>query len=320
MSSHQHSGGVVLDPATARLLAAMRTPPTMRDLGPEDGRVALREAQQSGLDPVGTVARFHTAQVGPSGLTGFWIVRPQGVHGRLPAVFYLHGGQWMYGDADTHADVIAEFALRCRVSMVVPEYSRTPEARYPVALEECYAMLRWIHAHADDLELDAKEFAIAGDCAGATLAIAVAMLTKSRGGPRIRAQLVYYPPTDALCRSESHRAFGADYLVSSDEQAWYWQQYCDDDPECPTVSPLYAAAEDLAGLPPTMVVTAEADVVRDEGSGFAAKLRAAGVEVTALRYLGTVHDFVVLKQLADTPPTRAAIEQGAWFLTQALWR
>ena len=310
----------MLDPATAGLLHAMRTPPTLRDLGPADGRVALREAQQSSIEQPGTTARFHTAEVGPSGLTGFWIVRPSGVQGPLPVVFYLHGGRWMFGDADTHAGVIAQFALTCGVAMVIPEYTRTPEARYPVALEECYATLQWVHATAETLDLDARRMAIAGDCAGATLAIAVAIVTKARGGPRLRAQLLYYPPTDGSCRSESHRTFGTGYLISSREQAWYWDQYCLDDVECATVSPSYATPEELAGLPPTMMVTADADVVRDEGSDFAAKLRAAGVDVLAVRYLGTVHDFVVLTQLADSPPTRAAVEQGAWFLTEALAR
>lgn len=313
-------GGVVLDPATADLLEAMRTPPSLRDLGPDVGRVALREVQQSTIERPGTVARFHTAEVGPSGLTGFWIVRPTAVEGPLPVVIYAHGGRWMFGDAHTHSDVIGEFALRCRVAMVVPEYSRTPEARYPVALEECYATLQWVHAQAAELALDAKRFAIAGDCAGATLAIAVTMLAKSRGGPRFRGQLLFYPPTDAQCRSQSHRTFSTGGLISSAEQAWYWDQYCDEDVECPSVSPLYATLDDLAGLPPTMVVTAEADVVRDEGAGFAAKLREAGVEVTAVRYLGTVHDFVVLKQLANSPPARVAIEQGVWFLSEALSR
>ncbi|WP_246240335.1 alpha/beta hydrolase [Mycolicibacterium madagascariense] len=311
-------GGVVLDPATAELLEAMRTPPTLRDLGPDVGRVALREVQQSLIERPGTVARFHTAEVGPSGLTGFWIVRPADLEGPLPVVFYVHGGRWMFGDADTHADVIGEFALRCASAMVVPEYSRTPEARYPVALEECYATLQWVHARAADLVLDAKRMAIAGDCAGATLAIAVTMLAKSRGGPRFRAQLLFYPPTDALCRSQSHRTFSTGGLISSVDQAWYWEQYCDVDVESPTVSPLYATRDDLAGLPPTMIVTAEADVVRDEGAGFACRLRAAGVDVTAVRYLGTVHDFVVLRQLADSPPTRVAIDQGVWFLREAL--
>jgi acetyl esterase len=311
-------GGVVLDPAIAGLIDAMATPPTLRQLGPQDGRVALREAQQSASERRDTVARFHTAEVGPVGLTGFWVVRPRAVHGPLPAVFYLHGGRWMFGDADTHAHVIGELAVKSGVAMVVPEYSRTPEARYPVALEECYASLLWVYDNAEDLQLDPKCLAVAGDCAGATIATALAMLAKSRGGPRLRAQLLYYPPTDAACDSPSHRDFSEGYLLTSEEQAWHWDQYCDGDRTCPTVSPLRASREDLAGLPQTMIVTAEADVVRDEGAGFARNLRAAGVDVTSLRYLGTVHDFVVLSQLADIPPARAAIEQGAWFLREAL--
>jgi len=320
VSSDRLPGGVVLDPAAADLIEAMHTPPTLRDMGPHDGRLALREAQRASIDWPGTAAQFHTAEVGPSGLVGFWIVRPIGMQVPLPAVLYLHGGRWMFGDADTHAAIIGEFALRCQVAVVVPEYTRTPEARYPVALEECYATLQWVHANAGSLGLDAQRFAIAGDCSGATLAIAVTMVTKSRGGPRLRGLLVYYPPTDALCRSQSHRTFASGYVISSAEQAWHWDQYCDEDVQSPTVSPLYATHDDLAGLPPTMVVTAEADVVRDEGADFAVKLRRAGVEVTAVRYLGAVHDFVVLTQLADSPPTRAALAQGAQFLVEVLSR
>lgn len=320
MSSDRLPGGVVLDPAAADLIRAMRTPPTLRDMGPHLGRRALREVQRLDIERPGTSAQFHTAEVGPSGLVGFWIVRPIGVPGPLPAVLYLHGGRWMFGDADTHAAIVSEFALRCGAAVVVVEYTRTPEARYPVALEECYATLQWVHAHADGLDLDARRFAIAGDCSGATLATAVTMVTKSRGGPRLLAQLLYYPPTDALCRSESHRTFAAGLVISSEEQAWYWDQYCDGDVTCPTVSPLHADDDDLAGLPPAMVITAEADVVRDEGADFAIRLRRAGVEVTAVRYLGAVHDFVVLTPLADSPPTRAALAQGAEFLSEALCR
>jgi acetyl esterase/lipase len=318
-TSRHGRSAVVLDPTIKRLLDAMATPPTLRQLGPQDGRTALREAQQATAEHDGTDARFHTAEVGPTGLTGFWVVRPRAATGPLPAMFYLHGGRWMFGDADTHAHVIGELAVKAGVAMVVPEYSRTPEARYPVALEECYATLLWLHANAEFLGVMPKRIAVGGDCAGATLAIAVAMLAKSRGGPRLRGQLLYYPPTDAACVAASHRDFSEGFLLSSHEQAWYWDQYCGGaDCSCSTASPMRADREELTGLPPTMLVTAEADVVRDEGADFARKLRAAGVDVTSLRYLGTVHDFVVLSPLANIPPARAAIDQGAWFLAQAL--
>jgi len=312
------SRDVVLDPTIARLVAAMATPPTLGQLGPVDGRMALREAQQTVIEQPGTTARFHTAPVGPSGLVGFWLVRPERAHGPLPTVLYVPGGRFMFGDADTHGRVVGAIATRCRAAVVVPEYTRAPEARYPVALEECYATLLWVRDNADSLGVDAKVIATGGDCAGATIAAAVSMLCKSRGGPRLRAQLLYYPPTDARCEFPSHDAYAEGYLLTSDEQAWYWDQYCDGDVDCPTVSPVRAAVADLSGLPPTLMVTAEADVVRDEGEAFADLLRTAGVPVICTRYLGTVHDFVVLSQLCDTPSARAALDQGVRFLEQAL--
>ncbi|BBX83173.1 alpha/beta hydrolase [Mycolicibacterium aubagnense] len=314
------SRDVVLDPMIARLVAAMATPPTLGQLGPQDGRLALREAQQTVIEQPGTVARFHTAPVGPSGLVGFWLVRPLNEHGPLPTVFYVHGGRFMFGDADTHGRVVGAIAARCRAAVVVPEYSRAPEARYPVALEECYAALLWVRDNAESLGVDAKAIALAGDCAGATIATAVTMVCKARGGPRLRAQLLYYPPTDARCEYPSHSAYGEGYLLTSDEQAWYWDQYCDGDVDCPTVSPLRAPVADLGGLPPTLIITAEADVVRDEGEAFGERLREAGVSVTCTRYLGTVHDFVVLSQLSGTPSARAALDQGVRFLDEAIHR
>ncbi|ORA37242.1 alpha/beta hydrolase [Mycobacterium aquaticum] len=312
------SRDVVLDPTIARLVAAMAIPPTLGQLGPQDGRLALREAQRSTVEQPGTAARFHTAPVGPSDLVGFWVVRPLGTSGPLPGVLYIHGGRFMFGDADTHGHIVAAIATKCGAAVVVPEYSRTPEARYPVALEECYATLLWIRDNAESIDIDPKTLALAGDCAGATIAAAMSMVCKSRGGPRIRAQLLYYPPTDARCEYPSHEMFAEEYLLTSDEQAWYWEHYCDGDPDQPTVSPLRASPADLAGLPPTLIITAEADVVRDEGEAFAASLRAAGVPVTCTRYLGTVHDFVVLSQLSETPSARAALDQGIRFLKQAI--
>lgn len=314
------SRDVVLDPAIARLVAAMATPPTLGQLGPDDGRLALREAQQTVIEQRGTTARFHTAPVGPSGLIGFWLVRPEHENGPLPTVLYIHGGRFMFGDADTHGRVVGAIATRCRAAVLVPEYTRAPEARYPVALEECYAALLWVRDNAESLGVDAKVIALAGDCAGATIAAAVGMLCKSRGGPRLRAQLLYYPPTDARCEFPSHSAYAEGYLLTSDEQAWYWDQYCDSDVDCPTVSPVRAPVADLRGLPPTLIITAEADVVRDEAEAFGELLREAGVPVTCTRYLGTVHDFVVLSQLSDTPSARAALEQGVRFLDDAIQR
>ncbi|MGJ5893649.1 alpha/beta hydrolase [Streptomyces sp. V2] len=309
---------VVLDPLVRRLVDASAGPPYLHRIGPVDGRQALLEMQGHPDDDLD--AEFRVAPVGPSGLVGFWLFRPRRRPGPHPVVVYLHGGRWMLGDARTHARLTGELADLSGAALVVPEYTRTPEARYPVALEEAYATLTWIAGQADTLGLDGRRLAVAGDCAGATLATALTMTAKRRGGPRIRAQLLYCPMTDPAGDTESARRFASGYVLTRDAVAWYWQEYADDPHDLtePTAAPLRATERDLAGLPPALVVSAEADVVRDEGEQYARLLRRAGVPVTAVRYLGTVHDFVSLNFLRDSPPTRAAIGQGARFLASAL--
>ncbi|MEV0406176.1 alpha/beta hydrolase [Actinoallomurus sp. NPDC050550] len=311
---------VVLDPLVQRLVDASAAPPYLHQLGPDDGRQALLEAQGHPHDDLGVEAEFRVAPVGPSGLAGFWVFRPVRPTGPLPTVVYVHGGRWMLGDARTHARIIGELAARSSAAFVVPEYTRTPEARYPVAIEESYAVLTWVAEHADDLGLDGRRLAVAGDCAGATMAAALTMMIKQRGGPRIRAQLLYYPMTDPRCDTASQRQFASGYLLTRTALEWYWQQYTDDEDELaePTASLLRATTEDLRGLPPALIVSAEADVVRDEGEQYARRLLRAGVPVTSVRYLGTVHDFASLTALRDSPPTLAAVRQGGLFLENAL--
>ncbi|MFD4322234.1 alpha/beta hydrolase [Streptomyces sp. NPDC058548] len=311
---------VLLDPAVQRLVTASAAPPSLDDLAPETARQALRETQVDRFEDFEVDAVYRVASVGPSGLLGFWTVRPTGATGPLPALLYVHGGRWTLGDAQTHARLISRLVTGTGVCAVVPEYSRTPEARYPVALEECYALLAWVASRAGELGLDADRLAVAGDCAGATLAAAVTMLAKSRGGPRISAQLLYYPLTDSRCDSPSQRRFATGYLLTRRALQAYWARYVTDPAlrEDTTASPLRARREDLAGLPPALVVTAEADVARDEGEQYARDLRTAGVEATAVRFLGTIHDFVALHALHESPPTRAAVVTGCAFLRARL--
>lgn len=311
---------VVLDPVVRRLVTASALPPSLDDLAPDTGRQALRETQVDRIEDFPVDAVFRVAPAGPSGLLGFWTVRPAGATGPLPALLYVHGGRWALGDAQTHARFISDLVIGAGVCAVVPEYSRTPEARYPVALEECHALLERMVSRAGELGLDPDRLAVAGDCAGATLAAAVTMLAKSRGGPRITAQLLYYPLTDARCDSPSQRRFATGHLLTRRSLRGYWARYVADPDLCdePTASPLRARTEDLAGLPPALVVTAEADIARDEGEQYARNLSAAGVETTAVRFLGTVHDFVTLHALHDSATTRTAVETGCAFLRARL--
>jgi len=315
-----HPDRVVLDPLVQRLVDASAQPPYLHQIGAVDGRQALLEMQGHPFDDLD--AEFRVAPVGPSGLVGFWLFRPRTATtpSAVPVVVYLHGGRWMLGDARTHARLVGEIADLSGAALVVPEYTRTPEARYPVALEESYAVLTWIAGQAATLGLDGGRLAVAGDCAGATMATALTMMAKRRAGPRIRAQVLYCPMTDPDAATASAARFASGYFLTREAVDWYWQEYADDPDDLadPTAAPLRATDTDLAGLPAALVVSAEADVCRDEGEQYARLLRRSGVQVTAVRYLGTVHDFVSLNSLRDSPPTRAAIRQGARFLASAL--
>jgi acetyl esterase len=309
-----------LDPACARLVRALQGPPRLHELGTRDGREALHELQDDLVSGPGVVVDLHSAPVGPDGLVGFLVVRPEDLDGPAPTVLHLHGGRWVTGDADTHGRLIRSLALGVGAAVVVPEFTRVPEARYPVAVEEVYATLLWVVEHAADLGLDPHRVAVAGDCTGATLAAVVALLVGRRGGPRLAAQLLYYPWLDPRCDTDSHRRFADVSVLPSQAARWYWQQYADrpGDREDPAFGPARAGRDDLVGLPPALVVTAEVDVVRDEGEAYARALADAGVPVTCTRYLGVVHDFVTLRPLEGVPAARLAVRQGVDFLAEAL--
>jgi len=199
-------------------------------------------------------------------------------------------------------------------------YSRAPEERYPTAVEESYAMLRHVAERGPEHGLDGTRLAVAGDSAGANIAAAVTLLAKDRSVPAITAQVLFYPITDAAFETPSYRQFATGYQLRRDEVQWFWDQYVPDRARRHevTASPPRASVDQLAGLPPALLITAEADVLRDEGEAYASKLRLAGVPVTAVRYAAIVHDFVVLDALRNTQAAIAATAQAASYLRQAL--
>ena len=252
-----------------------------------------------------------TIRGGPTGEISLRIVRPRGTCGVLPAVMYFHGGGWMLGDSETHDRLAREIAIGAQASVVFVEYARSPQAKYPVATEQAYAATRWVAEHGASVGVDASRLAVAGDDVGGTLAAVTTLLAKERGGPPIDFQVLLYPVTDANFETPSYQEFGAEgYWLTRETMRWFWDSYVPA-PERQefTVSPLRASLEQLRGLPPALIVTCEQDVVRDEGEAYAHKLMAAGVPVRATRYLGAIHDLVLLNPIALTPPARAALAQ-----------
>jgi acetyl esterase len=248
------------------------------------------------------------------------IFRPEGSSGPLPVVMYFHGGGWVLGDSDTYDYYMRELTNGSGAAVVFVEYSRSPEARYPVALEECFAATKWVAGHESELNVNSSQMAVAGDSAGGNMAAVVCLLTKQRGGPEIAAQVLIYPATGHVFDSISFHDFAAGYFLTRETSQWFWQQYTGGAAveHEPTACPLQATLDQLKGLPPALVITGECDVLRDEGEAYARKLIQAGVTVTCTRYLGAIHGFMGINALADSPPTKAARAQVHAMLREAL--
>jgi acetyl esterase len=248
------------------------------------------------------------------------IVRPSGAAGTLPVILYMHGGGWVLGNAGTHDRLVRELACGAGAALVFVEYDRSPEARYPVAIEQGYATARWIVREGAANGLDPERIAIAGDSVGGGMTAAIALMAQDRGDVRFVHQSMYYPVTDAGMDTGSYQEFAEGYFLSDKAMAWFWDCYAPDvERRCePYASPLRARDEQLAGLPPALVIVDEADVLRDEGEAYGARLRAAGVAVTTVRYDGITHDFMMLNPLSGTHATRAAIAQAISTLRAAL--
>jgi acetyl esterase len=313
---------VVLEPeaqAFADLLAAASGPP-LSTLSLDDARAVLDQAQSGRVDLAPAEVEEHTIPGGPGGTVSLTVVRPMERNGSLPAVVYTHGGGWVLGNFATHERLVRDLTEQTGAAFVFVNYTRSPEAQHPVAIEEVYATVRWVAEHGAELGLDGDRIAVAGDSVGGNMTAAVTLLAKERGGPAIRYQALLYPVTNAAFDTGSYDAFAEGPWLTRMAMQWFWDAYL---PEATmradvTASPLQATIEQLRGLPPALVITDEADVLRDEGEAYGRKLRQAGVDVTAIRYQGVFHDFMMLNALAETNAYRDATAQTARALKTAL--
>ena len=291
-------------------LAAAGGPP-IYELSPSDARNVLRSAQDGiTADPAITIEDLMVPG-GPDGDVSVRVFRPTGAPSPLPAVMYFHGGGWILGDKDTHDRLVRELAAGLGAAVVFVNYTPSPEAAYPIAIEQAYAATVWASEHGSSAGLDPSRMVLIGDSVGGNMVAAVTLLAKERSGPPIALQVLAYPVTDAAMDSESYATYADGPWLTANAMRWFWDAYAPDLAvrDEPTASPLRASLEQLAGLPPALLITDENDVLRDEGEAYAQRLADAGVDVTAVRYLGTIHDFLLLNAIASTTPTRAALDQ-----------
>jgi acetyl esterase/lipase len=311
---------IALESAAQAFVEGSDNPPYLYEIPPADGRAAVDEVQSAEIFKPEVDEKWITVEGGPTGSVRVRVVKPLGATGPLPVIVYTHGAGWVFGNAHTHDRLVRDLAVGTHCAVVFPEYDRSPEARFPVAIEQVYTVTRWVAKEGASEGLDGTRIAVAGDSVGGNMTIAVTLLAKERREFSLAQQVLFYPVTDASFDTESYHDFAEGYFLRRDGMVWFWDQYTADEAERASIlaSPLRATTEELTGLPPALVITAEADVLRDEGEAYAAKLRAAQVPTTAVRYQGIVHDFVMVNALHDTQAARGAIAQAVAVLTHAL--
>nr|WP_055503733.1 alpha/beta hydrolase [Nonomuraea pusilla] len=314
---------VVLEKAAQDFADANSKHPFIYELPPEQGREILERVQSGDGVPKPEIdEEWVQVQGGPTGMVPVRVVRPKGATGTLPVIFYIHGAGWVFGSAHTHDRLVRELAVRCEAAVVFPEYDRAPEARYPTQTEQNYTAAQWVMRDGPDRGLDSSRMAVCGDSVGGNMAAVLALMAKERGDVRLLGQVLFYPVTDAAFDTESYRQFATGYYLNRDGMKWFWDQYTTDPRQREEIhaSPLRASTGQLRGLPPALVLNGEADVLRDEGEAYAAKLREAGVDVTAVRLAGMIHDFAMLDALRETRAYQAAMELATATLRRWLRR
>jgi acetyl esterase len=311
--------GFVLEPAAREFADATSKPPFLHELGVEGARKALDDIQAGPIDKPEVDEKWIVVPA-VVGEVKVRIVKPVGAAGVLPAILYMHGGGWILGNAGTHDRLVRELAVGAGAAVVFVEYDRSPEARYPVAIEQGYATARWITENGRSEGLDASRLAVAGDSVGGNMTAALTIMAKRRGDVTFVHQSLYYPVTDAAQDTASYQEFAEGTHLTAKGMAWFWDAYTTDPAQRAeiTASPLRASLDELAGLPPAFLAVDENDVLRDEGEAYARRLTQAGVPTTSVRYNGTLHDFMMLNPVRGTRAAAAAIDQAIRVLRAAL--
>lgn len=241
------------------------------------------------------------------------IVRPAGVKGELPVFIFIHGGGWVLGDYPTHKRMVRDLVVLTGYSGVFVNYTPTPDAKYPVQVNEIYAATKWVAEHGSEINVDGKNMGIIGNSVGGNMSTVTAIKAKENNGPHIKVQVLMWPIVDADFETDSYKQFGKDRFLTTSTMKWMYDMYIEDPKKRTEIyaSPLQASVEQLRGLPPTLIQVAGNDVLRDEGEAYGRKLDQAGVPITVVRYNGTIHDFGLLNGLADLPATQSAFYQAA---------
>jgi len=292
----------------------------LEQLSPADARAVLTGAQSSVKTDLSGIDVTEKTITEDGQVIKLHIIKPAGTKTPLPVFMFFHGGGWVLGDFPTHERLVRDLVVESGAAAVFVNYTPSPEAHYPVAVNQAYAATKWVADHGREIGVDGKRLALAGNSVGGNMAAAVALMAKDKKGPAIRLQLLLWPVTDANFNTGSYDQFATGRFLTRNMMIWFWDNYTTDPAARKEIyaSPLQATHDQLKGLPPALVLTAENDVLRDEGEAYARKLDEAGVSVTSTRYNGMIHDWGLLNPLSNIPGTHSAVLQAAAGLKAAL--
>ena len=293
----------------------------LETLSKEDARQVLIGAQASvkvDLSGIEVLQKTITADGHEISLN---IVRPEGVAEELPVFIFIHGGGWILGDYPTHERLVRDLVVASGVVAVFVNYTPSPEAQYPIAINQIYAATKWVAENGKEINVDGSRLAVVGNSVGGNMTAATALQAKAKNGPKISLQIMMWPVTDARFDWESYTLFDQDRFLTAPLMKWMFDQYTTDAGERAQilVSPLNATLDELKDLPPALIQVAENDILRDQGEAYGRKLNEAGVTVTTVRYNGMIHDFGLLNALATVPSVKSLIVQASAELKKYLF-
>ena len=292
----------------------------MEQLSAQDARQVLIDAQKSVTVDYSGIEESERTIIQDGEQVRIHITKPIGVNANAPVFIFIHGGGWVLGDYPTHRRLVRDLVVESGAVAVFPDYTPSPEARYPVAINQIYATIKWVSEHGIEIGVDGNNLAVVGNSVGGNMTAAVVLMAKEKNGPPIKLQVMMWPVTDANFETGSYKELGEGRFLTRNMMIWFWDNYLPDKKARREIyaSPLRASSEQLKGLPPALIQTAENDVLRDEGEAYARNLNEAGVPVTLTRYGGLIHDYGLLNPLAKVPAVKTALLQAAAVIKEAL--
>ncbi|MBW4518586.1 MAG: alpha/beta hydrolase [Scytolyngbya sp. HA4215-MV1] len=287
--------------------------PPLETLPPLEARQVLVDAQASVKVDLSGIEESEKTITADGYSIVLNIVRPEGAKGILPVFIFIHGGGWVLGDYPTHKRMVRDLVVLSGFAGVFVNYTRTPDAQYPQAINEIYAATKWVAEYGEEIGVDGKNLAVVGNSVGGNMTTVTALMAKTKGGPHIKLQIMMWPIVDADFETESFHQFGEKRFLTTPLMKWMYDLYTTDPAQRKEIyaSPLQATVEQLQGLPPALIQVAESDILRDGGEAYGRKLDEAGVKVTTVRYNGMIHDFGLLNGLAEVPAVRSLFVHAA---------